>query len=177
MLNKLKQFWKRNFISDFPHHPGCFDCDLPSCEGCRVGKPSEVTKGGSKLEIKNKPIHDLDKKARAVLINGRPFVKITTLGEWMGFRWGKAEVSVQTGSKYYSEIVWMTRLYTKTDAWILGIDWAVEILRNLNAALDEKLREQEMRRIKVQERVARAAAKLSATQKFYGNLTLKELAN
>jgi len=111
-----------------------------------------------------KKIIDLNKKARAILINGRPFVQYTDLGEWMGFRWGKAEISIRTWSPILATDLWRTRLYSKEGAWDLDETWDLEILRNLNAALDQKLKDQERRQ------------QLTGAQKFYGDLTLKELA-
>jgi len=124
-----------------------------------------------------KAIIGLDKKARAILINGRPFVKKTTLGEWMGFRWGKGEISIRIESPHFPDDKWRTRFYTKEDAWDLRGNWDVEILRNLNAALDEKLKTQEKRRLEEEERLRQAKVNLNVTQKFYGDLTLKELTN
>lgn len=112
-----------------------------------------------------KLIHDLNKKARAILINGRPFTKKTGMGEWMGFRWGKAEISIRTWSPILATDLWRSMFYSKGGSWDLDPGWDLEILRNLDAALDDKLKEQERRR------------QLTCTQKFYGNLTLKELAN
>lgn len=123
-----------------------------------------------------KLVLDLNGKARAVLINGRPFIKKTSLGEWMGFRWGKAEISIRSESPYFPDDKWRTRFYTKEDAWDLRGNWGVEILRNINAALDEKLKDQEKRRMEEEEKVRQAKANLNSTQKFYGDLVLKELA-
>lgn len=117
-----------------------------------------------------KKIIDLDKKARAILINGRPFLKKTGMGEWVGFRWGKVEISIRSESPHFPDDLWRTRLYTKEDAWDLDLNWGIEILRKINAAMDEKLKIQKKRRLKAQ-------ADLNDAQKFYGHLTLKELAN
>ena len=124
-----------------------------------------------------KNIIALNKKARAILINGRPFVEYFPLGQWMGFRWGKSEISIQTQSKYSPENIWRTRLFIKDTGWNLDANWDLEILRNLNAALDEKLKCQEKRRLEEEKKLRQAKINLNAAQKFYGDLTLKELAN
>ncbi|MDI6756021.1 MAG: hypothetical protein QME78_16735 [Thermodesulfobacteriota bacterium] len=122
-----------------------------------------------------KPIFDLSRMTWAVLINGRSFIEKTSLGEWLGFRWGRAEISVQTSSKYFPERVLTAHLYLPNDAWALDFDWTLKILRNLDTALDEKLRVQEKRQMEEEERLRQAKATFNATQKFYGILTLKEL--
>jgi hypothetical protein len=111
-----------------------------------------------------RPICDLHKKARAILVNGRPFIEETSLGEWIGFRWGKTEISVRTEvNPKYPELSgqkWRTRLFANGNAWDLGTGWVVEILRNVDAVIAGKLND--MR---------------PSAQKFYGDLVLRELTN
>ena len=100
-----------------------------------------------------KKIIDLNKKARAILINGRPFVEYLSLGQWMGFRWGKAEISIRTWSPVFATDLWRSIFYIKGDAWNLDAVWDLEILRNLNAGLDEKLKTQKKRLMEEEKRL------------------------
>lgn len=105
---------------------------------------------------------DFDQNALAVMIHGRPFIQTTSLGEWVGFRWGKVEVSVRTKGANFLDDIWQARLYNKTSVWKLDLDWSLEIMRKVNDALGRKIEAKKR--------------DLSDAQKFYGRLIIKEMA-
>lgn len=103
--------------------------------------------------------YSIDEYAMAVLMNGRPFVEKFSLGRWVGFRWGKCEISVRTEAPE-PDWLWRTRFITPTGAWDLAPGWDMEILRNVSAVLDQKIETRERRLI----------GGLTTAQKFYGRL-------
>jgi len=118
---------------------------------------------------------ELDLMAQAVLIHGRPFLDAFSLGRWVGFRWGKCEISVKTESPKDPSQVWRTRFITPTGAWDLAPGWDMRILRNVSAVMDQKLEDQERRREEAMTALHDTKIALSATQKFYGRLVAGEL--
>lgn len=96
-----------------------------------------ISYGMTKLTL----IDDLENKAMIILREGRVFYEETSLGEWIGFRLGKVEITIRLWAPYgMQDSVWVPRLITKTDAWKLPDDWTMRILRDSINALGEKIR-------------------------------------
>lgn len=91
--------------------------------------------------VKLTPMDALEDKAMLILRYGRVFYEETSLGEWVGFRLGKVELSMRVRAAYGMEdSCWVPRLITRADAWKLPADWTLRILRDSCNALGEKIR-------------------------------------